>query len=393
MTHRSIPFGQRGTTLIEALLALVVTAFTALGAVQLQGEIRRHADVVRQRAEAVRLAGAELERMRAFASVRAASGVPSYDGIADAASTVDAVSGHRSNTSYRLRTTVAVLANGEAKALRVVAAWTDPRSGGEAVELVSAVAALGPAVGASLALGDGAGRASGAHGRGHAVPAEAVDLGDGTSAWKPTADATVAIRVANGPTTATAATPAIQLCDGLAPRASTRSLTAAQLVHCRPTFAGTALVRGTVRFSDASPPDPAGPADPPLDTAVRLVLLGGGHLGAPTCWSERIGTGPERHVGYACLVVPRADGLWSARAELVPAGWTIGTTATDRRVCRFAVDRDASGAVDAASEHPRDWVDARGSLVHQNFLVVRGGERCPAGRGSTDPWHTEAHQP
>ena len=392
MTARPLLGRQRGTTLIEALLALVVTAFTALGAVHLQAEVRRQADVTRQRSEAVRLAGAELERLRAFASVAAASGLPSYAGIADATATVDAASGFVSSTAYAVRTTVTPLAVGEAKTVRVDVAWQDARRAGESVTLASAIAGHGPALGASLALGSGAGIAPGAFGRARAVPVDAVDLGDGTSAWKPAPDATVAWRFANGLSSSPIAGPA-ELCDGIATTTPTRALTRAELTTCRPTVAGTSIVRGTIRFSDAVPPDPSHADDTPLPATVRLVLLGGGHQGTPACWTERVASGPDRHLAYTCVVVPRADGRWSARAEVVPTSWTLGATAADRRVCRFARDRDANGAVDTAAEHPRDWRDVLGSLVHQNFVVVRGSEGCPAGSGLDDPWHTEAHQP
>jgi Tfp pilus assembly protein PilV len=387
MNHRHA----RGTTLIEALLALVVTAFSALGALHLQAEIRRHADVTRQRTEAVRLGAAELERLRAFATVPAASTVAAYEGIVDAETTVDAASGYVSNAAYRLRTTVTGLAGGAAKALRVEVDWRGARRTAESIVLASAVAAHDPALGASLALGSGAGAVPGAQGRAHAVPVEAVDLGDGTSAWKPAAEATVALRFAHGGPAAAAAVP-VALCDAVAATA-TRSLTPAQLTHCRPMLAATSLVRGTIRFADAVPPDPARANDAPLATEVRLVLLGGGHQGTPECWTERVTTGSDRHVAYACLVVPRADGRWSARAELLARAWTLGNGAADRRVCRLAHDRDGSGSIDSAAEHPRDWLDTQGSLVHQNFVVVRGDQACPAGSGIADPWHTEAHQP
>jgi Tfp pilus assembly protein PilV len=394
MNRRTRTGRPRGTTLIEALVALAVGAFGAIGAAHLQGQVRQHADLVRQRAEAVRLGAAELERLRAFATVAAApaaSGLPSHAAIADAVATVDAASGFVSSTAYTLRTTARPLALGDAKAVRVAVAWTDGRTGPEAVVLASAIAAHDPALGASLALGSGAGTPPGAFGRAPGVPVEAVDLGDGTSAWKPSPDAVVALRFAHAAGTGSAPPP-VAVCEGVAPTTPTAALTAAQLLRCRPTLAATSLVRGTVRFSDASPPAPAS-ADPPLALAVRLVLLGAGHQGAPACWTEAVATGADPHVAWACLVVPRADGRWSARAELVPSGWSIGSGAADRRVCRLASDRDASGAIDDASEHPRDWLDVRGALVHQNFAVVRGGEACPAGRGIADPWHTEPHQP
>jgi Tfp pilus assembly protein FimT len=41
-------------------------------------------------------------------------------------------------------------------------------------------------------------------------------------------------------------------------------------------------------------------------------------------------------------------------------------------------DGAGSGAIDANIEHPLDYVDVAGSLLAQNFLVVRGDQACPA---------------
>jgi hypothetical protein len=49
----------------------------------------------------------------------------------------------------------------------------------------------------------------------------------------------------------------------------------------------------------------------------------------------------DRHVAYRCIVTPRADGRWSGRSALVPAGWTIGSGSGDRRVCRYVADATA----------------------------------------------------
>jgi len=86
----------------------------------------------------------------------------------------------------------------------------------------------------------------------------------------------------------------------------------------------------------------------------------------------------DRHVAYRCIVTPRADGRWSGRSAILPSGWTIGNGSGDRQVCRYVTDSDGSGAIDANIEHPLDYVDVAGSLLAQNFLVVRGDQACPA---------------
>ena len=51
---------QRGVTLIEALVALMVMAFGMVALVGLMSNLRRSTDVAKQRSEAMRLAQAEL---------------------------------------------------------------------------------------------------------------------------------------------------------------------------------------------------------------------------------------------------------------------------------------------------------------------------------------------
>ena len=110
----------------------------------------------------------------------------------------------------------------------------------------------------------------------------------------------------------------------------------------------------------------------------------------------------DRYLAYACVVYPRADGAWSGRATILPAGWSIGSSAGDRRVCRYAADRDGSGIVDANDEHPASYTDVRTALTQQNYLVVAGDHACP----TASPMHvtgaaddvfvdasTVAHQP
>jgi hypothetical protein len=109
----------------------------------------------------------------------------------------------------------------------------------------------------------------------------------------------------------------------------------------------------------------------------------------------------DRYVGYQCVVYPLANGWWSGDTGLVPSGWSIGTTSSAFRVCRFAADRDGSGAIDANAEHPVHYTNLSASLANQNFLVITGSEACPGSTasaggvvGALDPdLATVQHQP
>jgi hypothetical protein len=199
----------------------------------------------------------------------------------------------------------------------------------------------------------------------------------------------------------------VSRCSGMS--AAVRDLADGDLTTCE---AGLwLLLSGIVRFADTVPPaastanaappvfamrlalaDGSGeaPAQCSVDAmkTVRYVAAGSLHIDAVpidvapasaglATWDD---TG-DRFAAYRCIVAPRADGRWSGRTTLAPSGWTIGSGAADGRVCRFAADRDGSGAIDANIEHPADYRDVAIGLTEQNFLVVRGDQACPAASG------------
>ena len=168
------------------------------------------------------------------------------------------------------------------------------------------------------------------------------------------------------------------------------------------------LVAGTIRFTSATPPDPASAREPPLPTAVAITLRDGVYAAPPACFSEArktvryvvdgslrlddVGvdataaaaglaawqdTG-DRFLAWHCVVTPRADGRWSGRIALSGDGWTIGAGGSDRRVCRYLPA--AADAIDANIAPADDDIDVSAALLGRNFLVVGGSERCPGER-------------
>lgn len=358
---------QRGASLLEALIAFVVLAGSAVAVAHVQRQMRVDGDLARQRAEAVRLGEEEMENLRAFSALTAASGVRSYAAIVTADTTRMA-----SNASYRIIRNVDDAGGIGAKAVSVQVQWNDRSGMAREVLLASLIARSDPAYAGALGLGAGAVTAAprGAGGRAPAVPIDARDLGDGRSAWKPNAGATVSFVFDN-------AGGAIVARCVVAATVATRDIIVTDLSAC--VSGRSLLVGGTIRFTSTLPPLPASANDTPAEVAVALSLTGGTYPTPPACFAEARSTGADRFVAWHCVVQPRDDGRWSGRVNLVAiAGWTIGSGAGDRRVCRFAHDADASGAIDGNSEHPSDYVDVAAALSAQNFLVVRGDAACPA---------------
>ena len=387
---------QRGTTLLESLIAFVFLSLGTIATVQLEGALRQHADLARQRTEATRLGDKELESLRAYSVVDAASGVASYAGIVEAVAVVDSSSGYASNTSYRVVRHVDDGAVTGAKATSISVEWTDRNGAPQAVRLDSVIARIDPAYSGALAIA--APTRLGAFGRSSAIPLAAKPLGDGRSAWKPAAADSVALVFDDS------TGQIVSRCTGIV--AAMRDIVAADLAACT---AGTwLLLSGTVRFTAAAPPLAAPASGAPMPFAVSVALTGTGYPTPPQCSVDAmetvrytsngsvhleavpIGALPaslgvatwddigDRFASYRCVVAPRADGRWSGRVTLVPMGWTIGDDSAGRRVCRFASDRDGSGAIDANIEHPADYVDVNGPLAEQNFLVIAGNQTCPA---------------
>jgi Tfp pilus assembly protein PilV len=397
--HSTLRRSQRGAALFESLIAFVFLAVASLTAAQVQSQLRLHGDLARQRSEAVRLGARELESLRAWSTLTAASGASSYAAIVDAESSVDADANPVNNTDYRIVRRVDDAAFAGAKGATVAVEWADRSGGAQQVVLDSVIARNDPAWSGALAVGAGAGVARGGLGRSPTVPVTARSLGGGRSALKtsPTGSAAIVFDDRSGDI--------VSRCDGIAAATATRDLTTSDLSSCS---AGIwRLLSGTIRFSSAVPPLDSQASDTPPALTVLLALSGGTYAAAPDCSAEPMKTvrysaggslhidavaldatpaslglaswndSGDRHLAYRCIVTPRADGRWSGRSTLLPSGWTIGAGSSDHKVCRYAADRDGSGAIDANIEHPADYVDVAGSLPAQNFLVVRGDQSCP----------------
>lgn len=422
--HRN-PRRQRGTTLLEALVAFLVLSLGMLTVARVQTQLRFNSDVARQRSEAVRLGQDELETLRAFSVVTAvaASGAArSFADVITASRSVDSTTGYATNTRYLVARQVDAASAPNAKTASVTVSWTDRAGNNQHVVLDSLISGTDPAYSGALGLPRSNTQAKGALGRATGIPLGAKDLGHGSSAFKPVHAGTVALVFDNISGAVTAR------CTGVA--AATAALTLSDLSSCDARTGQ--LLSGVVRFTTAAPPQPGHANDVPLPLGVALALSGGPYPQAPACdaepmktvaymaaGSQRIEAVPvnalpasvgasswadtgDRHTAYTCVVYPPASGLWSGRATLVPIGWTLGNGPADRRVCRYTADLDGSGSIDANTEHPADYAGVAGALANQNFLVVKGSEACPGAVAARIDGHsgdvfanlgTAAHQP
>ena len=350
---------QRGVGLIEALVAFAVLSLGMLAMTRVQADMRAHAELARQRTEAVRIAQQEIETLRAYSVLFTSAGLRSFDQIATASATIDSIE----PTRFELARQVATLADGQAASVALTVHWNDRRGEAHHTTLSSVIARSAPALGAALLSAPSGVPVLGAFARSPRIPFVAKDLGDGRSAFKPANAGNVAIVQDNH------TGQVVARCSGLAGTLATAALTSADLTSCDMTIG--LLLSGTVRFAQGLP----------LPFEIVLALTGGSYPQAPRCTTTPIESGDQRAL-YHCVVYPSASGTsagrWSGQATVVPIGWRIGVTSDDRRVCRFSSDLDGSGAIDRNVEHPADYTSVDSALAQQNFLVIAGTASCPA---------------
>ncbi len=372
---------RRGASLVEALIALLVMAIGMLAMSNLQARLRQSGDLARQRAEATRIAVAEMERLRAFAALRRHAGLPAaaiaFDEIGEEAWTVAAGS-----TVFQLRRDVQPLAQAGVELLLRVA-WNDRAS--EDGELMlnwrSALAAADPRLALAAFLPPDAGAAQGRlHQRHPSIPSAALDLDGQHSLLRPLEQNAWVLLLEHRRGRI------LGSCD-IAPERALGSLSPAELRACglqsSPPIAsasGAFLLSGHVRFSLDEVADSAAPNDPVLPLDIELLLNSSGHAGAPRCELDRHRAAPAgvQALDYVCMIPPRTDAKgslpdWSGSIRF--GGLSFGPGGY--RVCRYGgVGNDGIGS----TEHRGQYEQRTGSLSQQNFLVVRHESACPAGQ-------------
>ena len=387
----------RGVSLIEALVALAVMAFGLLGVVGMQATLRFNADVSRQRAEAVRMAQAQMEDMRSFGvlSGAASAGDHEYVDIISATDVPVPPVGF-ANTAFTRVTTVVnpTVDEPKMKQVQVAVTWLDRRTatGGasEVVRLTSNIAEVAPEVMASVGLpGDRSGvqRPQGRH---RSIPqgAGAGPTSDTSSFSPPGAPTGSSWIFANATGKITSVCISAGACIGVSGW----------------------LASGYIRFIDiATPPTTPGIAENPDGLAANFPGIGmqvvltipAAPAVPPICYTGAASQG----FAYYCFVpADPSTGVWSGRTELTPtptllfAATSADPSATLLKACRYTPQATHTPTGGNAA-HPLNYSAVASSLSNQNFLVFYGGNgsapyACP-GSGSNPLLNstTFAHQP
>lgn len=408
---------QRGVTLIEALVALLVMSFGMVALVGLMANLRRGGDVAKQRGEAMRIAQAELARLRAFAILQRPAGdttTQDYDNGVVKADARD-VPSENSNATYTLTRDVTPLVKGLAEPLArtvsVTVTWQDRANQQGRIKLDSVISRTDPAFSGATGISPPTNNVRTTTGRNPVIPGGASNLRDdkSRSAFRPGAGTTVFVfNNLTGVITSVCSIPV---------GTPVSSLTADDVKGCTSTTAY--LVSGTIRFSNASPANPTSPeanALPLVSASVSLtdslfsVKQGSkdvlapnrSYSGTPQCFSDAPSTPDNTRyfINYSCVVYPNTQPSPNWWGQVLLTGLDVGTKANQFRVCRYSADYNGNGYTfvgNATSgyaylpsggtkasffvidneEHPDVYRGVTYSLARQNFLVVRGDVSCP----------------
>ncbi|WP_349743456.1 type IV pilus modification PilV family protein [Roseateles cavernae] len=369
---------QAGVTLIEALVTLLIMSFGMLALVGLQGHMRRSADLAKQRSEAVRLVQQDLETIRSFSELAlpadAQAHVRAFAQIADLKRV--GAGDPESNASFTLNRVLAQRP-GEPLSVQVTVSWEDRTGTVQQVIMGSFITPTDPRLSGSLAIapeGDPTRRPQGRH---LTIPPTAKDLGDGHSVFKPPATSSGVAWVFNNQTGRI-----VKLCQLPDHTVGTAQITRDDVAAYCSTVSNSYLLSGAVRFSTDATADSELALSPALPLSPAIITAGTSKPPAPPphdCFSNAPLAGPVARpegVVFYCAVYPNLDGVaWTGR--LILNGIELGHAGY--RICRYSADYNGDKTISNV-EHPLDYVDVKGALTRQNFLVVAGSQSCPVGR-------------
>jgi prepilin-type N-terminal cleavage/methylation domain-containing protein len=333
---------QRGFSLIEALVALVVMAFGMLALAGMQLTLSRSGDIAKQRVEAMRLAQARIERMRAFTGI--SSGAVNWNGL-------DAIANETvtTNATYTVASTMAGLDTDAMRPVNVTVSWTDRANEQQTVAMATILSQSDPRdvgyLGTPLPANRPLRRPKN---RDINIPYPAVDLANGTSAYQVNPTYVIVFSNLNANV--------VQLCDP-----NQANATAAQILASTCTTVSGYIVAGYLSVPSGS-----------------WTALGMNHSGISrnTAGSEAIRCGfgdavdQNSTVGatiagykyYICVVPVNTPFLWGGRMR-------VGAVPTNSNyiVCRYEY---LQTNIDANERNIQPYASVDKSLDEQNYLLT-----------------------
>ncbi len=144
---------QRGFSLIEALVALLVMSFGMLAVAGFQINLSLNSDVAKQRTEATRLTQQKIEQLRTFDRLVTNSADPDNSYIDSMVSSTETISSNATNTVFTRSWVISTAATPDTgRSIQVTVAWTNRSGTAEQVQLFSYISATDPALNGGLFL-------------------------------------------------------------------------------------------------------------------------------------------------------------------------------------------------------------------------------------------------
>lgn len=342
---------QRGFTLIEALVSLLVLAFGLLAIASFQITLSRNSDVAKQRTEATRLAQEKLEQLRTYPTLT----VYGNQMVSSTNLTQETITTNTDFTRSWAVTTAGSVDTG--RTLTVTVAWADRTGATQQVQLFSNISSSDPSEvgGLWFPLPDGT-ILRRPKDRNIDIPIPATTITGTDKSYVPWAGGSAGFLVFSN-----VSGDIVQKCTG------TTAPDAALLANsgvCT-TFNGYVLT-GYISGS--------------LVASVTGITFSG-FAGKPSTTPEcTVGNATDQNNGttaltgfkyYACLIQPTetTPRIWTGRTDLTGTGLTSG-----KKSCRYTTDT----ATTVNNNHPATYTSVDRSLDNQNFNVISSGN-CPTG--------------
>lgn len=135
----------KGQTIVEALIAFVIIAISAVALIKFQNYLSYTNSLAQQKSEATLLAIKQIETLRDFQVLNNRSGYTSYQGITSGSSTITV-----NNTSYSITWTITAFTNPTYKLADVTTSWTDRSNILQSVRLTTDISGIDPAYSSSI---------------------------------------------------------------------------------------------------------------------------------------------------------------------------------------------------------------------------------------------------
>lgn len=354
MSHRQIT-AQRGFSLLESMIALVIVAFGLLTLAGVSLKLSHSEDVARQRGEAARLAQQKVEELRSFTQIDSAPGVVAWADMANTSDTITGGADYHANTSFTRSWQVLDTVNDPWRRVLVSISWAD-RVGGDAapntLSFATVISKTDPFDSGALGFPlPGNTTLKRPKNRNLNIPVPAVDLGGGKSVVQLTSNFAVVFSNDSGYVVLT--------CPFIVN-------TSADLANCTSTNAY--IIAGYISLSSTST-FPAGL----LVSTAQLTNTTGVTCSLSGAVDQNTGAALTGYKYYLCVVsVPAAGEAWSGTLRLGGTGLNAG--ATNYLVCRFQYP--VASGVNTNQRNVQPYANVAESLDNQNYVLTTTGS-CP----------------